>query len=162
MELKFKKLVDTAVLPTKGSPDAAGFDLYAQRVMGDTGGDDAVLDISELGGKIDIFGQGARKIGTGVAAEIPPGYVGLIFARSGLATKRGICPANAVGVIDSDYRGEIIVALYNEFDDVGDIEYHERIAQLVIVPYLQCEAVEVDSLSETSRGAGGFGSTGTK
>ena len=92
--------------------------------------------------------------------EIPEGYVGLIYARSGLATKRGLAPANKVGVIDSDYRGEIMVALYNQSELPQKIEPGERIAQLVIAPYLQGVFNEVDELSDTTRGAGGFGSTG--
>ena len=94
--------------------------------------------------------------------EIPEGYMGLIFARSGLASKRGLAPANKVGVIDSDYRGECMVALHNHTDEERVVEGGERIAQLVIVPYLACDFTVVDSLDETVRGEGGFGSTGKK
>ena len=101
------------------------------------------------------------KIGTGIAVEIPEGYFGAVFARSGLATKRGLRPANAVGVVDSDYRGELIVALHNDTDYAQEVADGERIAQLVIIPYLPVSFVEVDDLSSTDRGEGGFGSTGT-
>ena len=99
---------------------------------------------------------------TGISLEIPEGYAGLIYARSGLASKRGLAPANKVGVIDSDYRGEIIVALHNHSMNPQKIEPNERIAQLVITPYVQAIFNETAELSDTDRGAGGFGSTGTK
>ena len=101
------------------------------------------------------------KIGTGIAVEIPEGYFGAIFARSGLATKRGLRPANCVGVVDADYRGELIVALHNDTDLVQEVAEGERVAQLAIIPYLPVNFVEVDDLSSTDRGEGGFGSTGT-
>ena len=101
-------------------------------------------------------------IHTGLAMEIPEGYAALIFARSGLASKRGLAPANKVGVIDCDYRGEIMVALHNHSGQTRTVEKGERIAQLVITPYYTAEFCEVDELSDTVRGAGGFGSTGTK
>jgi len=101
------------------------------------------------------------KIGTGIAMEIPEGYFGAIFARSGLATKRGLRPANCVGVVDSDYRGEIIVALHNDTEFPQEVSEGERIAQIVIIPYLPVDFTEVDNLSSTVRGEGGFGSTGT-
>ena len=101
-------------------------------------------------------------IHTGIACEIPEGYVGLIFARSGLAAKRGLAPANKVGVIDSDYRGELMVSLYNQSPDIQTVERRERIAQLALVPYLRAEFEEADELSDTERGEGGFGSTGRK
>jgi dUTP pyrophosphatase len=101
------------------------------------------------------------KIGTGIAVEIPEGYFGAIFARSGLATKRGLRPANCVGVVDADYRGELIVALHNDTDQLQFVEPGERIAQLVIMPYLSVEFEESDGLNETQRGSNGFGSTGT-
>ena len=97
---------------------------------------------------------------TGLAAEIPEGYAGLVFARSGIASKRGLAPANKVGVIDSDYRGEIMVALHNHSEETALIADGERIAQLVIVPYLRAEFEETEELGETKRGEGGFGSTG--
>ena len=101
-----------------------------------------------------------EKINTGICVEIPNGYFGAIFARSGLATKRGLRPANCVGVIDSDYRGEVIVALHNDTEKSESIHVGDRIAQLVILPYLPVEFEEVDELSNTDRGEGGFGSTG--
>ena len=101
------------------------------------------------------------KIGTGIAVEIPNGYFGAVFARSGLATKEGLRPANAVGVVDSDYRGECIVALHNDSDTPRTVTPGERVAQLVIMPYLKINFKEVDELSNTTRGKGGFGSTGT-
>ena len=93
--------------------------------------------------------------------EIPEGYFGAIFARSGLATKQGLRPANCVGVVDADYRGEVIVALHNDTAEAREIAAGERIAQIVIMPYLSVEFTEVDNLSSTARGEGGFGSTGT-
>ena len=101
-------------------------------------------------------------VGTKLAMEIPEGYAGLVFARSGLASKRGLAPANKVGVVDSDYRGEIIVALHNHGDEPQRIEDGERIAQIVVTPFLNAAFVEADSLAETERGEGGFGSTGRK
>ena len=110
----------------------------------------------------DVFVPGTTmKIGTGIAAEIPEGYFGAVFARSGLATKKGLRPANCVGVIDSDYRGEIIVALHNDSKEPQTIQAYERIAQIVILPYLDVSFEIVDELSDTERGEGGFGSTGT-
>jgi dUTP pyrophosphatase len=101
------------------------------------------------------------KMKTGIALEIPDGYFGAIFARSGIATKRGLRPANCVGVVDGDYRGEIMVALHNDTDQLQFVEPGERIAQLVIMPYLSVEFEETNALNETQRGNGGFGSTGT-
>lgn len=138
-----KKLTSTATTPTKGSVDAAGWDLYA-----DT---DAVMVIEP--GTTEL-------IGTGIAAAIPKGFVGLLFARSGLATKKGLRPANCVGVIDADYRGEIKVALYNDSNEAQFVEPHERIAQLSLIPYLSIKMKEVSELDNTKRGSGGFGSTG--
>ena len=97
---------------------------------------------------------------TGLAMEIPAGYAGLIYARSGIAVKRGLAPANKVGVIDADYRGEILVALYNQGAEPQTVEHGERIAQMIITPFLTCEFVQAQTLSDTVRGAGGFGSTG--
>ena len=131
-------------MPTKGSEYAAGYDLYA------------ATDYT-----IDIAPHSTVKIGTGIAIELPPYMMGLIFARSGLATKKGLRPANCVGVIDSDYRGEVKVALHNDSDSFMSIGPHERIAQLVIMPYVPVNFIETEELSEAERGINGFGSTGT-
>lgn len=144
MKIKIKKLNENAVIPTQGSEYAAGVDLYATPPT--------------MATRIPA-GQ-TEKINTGICVEIPNGYFGAIFARSGLATKRGLRPANCVGVIDSDYRGEVIVALHNDTDKCESIHVGDRIAQLVILPYLPVEFEEVDELSSTDRGEGGFGSTG--
>ena len=106
--------------------------------------------------------EAARPARTGIALELPLGYAGLIYARSGLASKKGLAPANKVGVVDCDYRGEVKVALHNHSEQAQTVDQGERIAQLVITPYLMAEFIEKDGLSETSRGAGGFGSTGSK
>lgn len=143
MKINIKKLTDTAMTPTRGSEYAAGYDLYA--------------DIQEV---VVIKPHETAKIGTGLAVEIPDGYFGAIFARSGLATKQGLRPANCTGVCDSDYRGEYIVAVHNDSDAEQTINPKDRIAQLVVMPYLAVEFSEVDELDETQRGAGGFGSTG--
>ena len=144
-KVNIKKLNEKATIPTYGSEFSAGADLYALA-------DEAIT--IEAGKTVLVH--------TGVAMEIPTGYVGLIFARSGLATKRALAPANKVGVIDSDYRGEIMVALHNHGSEPKTVENGERIAQLVLVPYLAAEFDEVDELSDTVRGEGGFGSTGRK
>ncbi len=144
MKIKIKKLDENAVIPTQGSAYAAGVDLYAAP---------PTIGISIPAGR-------TKKINTGICIEIPDGYFGAIFARSGLATKRGLRPANCVGVIDSDYRGEVIVALHNETDKCEHIYVGDRIAQLVILPYLPIEFEEVNELSDTDRGEDGFGSTG--
>lgn len=143
MEIKIKKLKENAVIPQRGSKYAAGYDLYA------------CIDKS-----VEIKPHTTEKIGTGLAVSVPDGYFGAIFARSGLAAKEGLRPANCVGVADSDYRGEYIVAIHNDTDSVKIIEPMERIAQLVIMPYLSAEFTEADELDETERGDGGFGSTG--
>ncbi len=143
--LKIKKLLPQAKLPTYGSESAAGADLYS---------------LSEHA--VRIAPHDTAIIHTGLAAEIPQGYVGLIYARSGLATKKGLAPANKVGVIDSDYRGEIRVALHNHSRYEQSIEPFERVAQLVIMPYVYAQFEETDELSDTVRGEGGFGSTGSK
>lgn len=145
MKINIKKLYEDAVIPTSGSAQAAGLDLYAY-----TEGKD----------KIDIYPFDTVKIKTGIAAAIPPGHFGAIFARSGIATKRGLRPANCVGVIDADYRGEIIVALHNDTDVLQHVVANERIAQLVIIPYAKASLNVVEDLDETERGDGGFGSTG--
>ena len=144
-KINIKKLNENAVVPTYGSEFSAGADLYALA-------DEPIV----------IEAHKTVLVHTGVAMEIPTGYVGLVFARSGLATKRALAPANKVGVIDSDYRGEIMVALHNHGDEPKTVENGERIAQLVLVPYLTAEFDEVDELSDTVRGEGGFGSTGRK
>ena len=143
MKIEIKKLNENAVIPTRGSQQAAGYDLYAATTE-----------------PITIKPHETVKVGTGLAIAVPDGYFGAIFARSGLAAKQGLRPANCVGVADSDYRGEYIVALHNDTDAERTIEPKERIAQLVVMPYLAVEFEEKDELSETERGAGGFGSTG--
>ena len=143
MHIKLKRLDARAILPTRGSTLAAGVDLYA------------------LDGVTVPRGETVL-VHTGIALAIPEGYAGLIYARSGLATKRGLAPANKVGVIDADYRGEIMVALYNQSAVAQTVEAGERIAQLVVTPFLSVEFDECDALDETERGAGGFGSTGAR
>ena len=140
-----KKLDENAVLPTYGSEFAAGADLYA-------------LCEEEL-----VFAPNETKlVRTGLAMEIPEGYAGLIYARSGLASKRGLAPANKVGVVDADYRGEVMVALHNHSGVEQRIAPKERIAQLVIAPFLKAEFTQAEELTDTVRGVGGFGSTGRK
>ena len=145
MKIQFKKLDDRAVMPTYGTEYAAGADLRA------------VLDEP-----LTIRPGESTLIHTGIAVAIPAGYVGLVYARSGLACKRNLAPSNKVGVIDADYRGEIMVSLHNHGSADQAIEPGERIAQLVIAPYIHGEYEEVGELSETVRGDGGFGSTGRK
>ena len=144
-KIAVKKLDERAILPTYGSAYAAGADLYA------------LTD-----GEEEILPQETKLIHTGLAMEIPEGYAGLIYARSGLASKRGLAPANKVGVVDADYRGEVMVALHNHSSKPQKIVNGERIAQLVVAPFLKACSEEADELSETVRGVGGFGSTGTK
>ena len=141
--VKVKKLDPRAVVPTRGSVTAAGADLYAVA-------DEAVT----------VAPGETVLIHTGLAMEIPVGWAGLIYARSGLATKSGLAPANKVGVVDSDYRGELMVALHNHSNEPRTVAHGERIAQLVIAPYLPAVFEETDELSDTQRGEGGFGSTG--
>lgn len=143
MNIRIKKINKNAIIPTRGSKEAAGYDLYACTNT-----------------PIVIAPHQTVKIGTGLAFELPDGYFGAIFARSGLATKNGLRPSNCVGVCDSDYRAEYIVALHNDTDIPQMINPMERVAQLVIMPYLAVEFDEVDELSDTERGDGGFGSTG--
>lgn len=145
MRVNIKKLNENAKIPTYGSEYAAGADLYAC-----TDGDTVILP-----------GE-TKLIGTGLAIEVPLGYGAFIYARSGLASKRGLAPANKVGVVDADYRGEIMVALHNHSSEAQTVLRGERIAQMVIAPFLKAEFCEVESLSDTQRGEGGFGSTGTK
>ena len=142
--VKIKKLNENAVIPTYGSPYSAGADLYS-----------AMDDLT-------IEPHTTTLVKTGIALELPIGFAGLIYARSGLASKRGLAPANKVGVIDCDYRGEVMVALHNHSDIPQSITKGERIAQLVITPYVVADFEETDELSDTVRGEGGFGSTGTK
>lgn len=143
--MKIKKLNENAVIPTYGTEYSAGADLYACT------DEDITINPGET-----------KLIKTGIALEIPVGYAGFIYARSGLASKKGLAPANKVGVIDADYRGEIMVALYNQSNEPQVIAAKERIAQLVIAPFLKVEFEETDKLTITVRGDGGFGSTGTK
>ena len=143
MVIQLKKLKENALLPTRGSEYAAGYDLYA------------CLEEDVL-----IAPGQTVKIGTGLAVAVPEGFFGAVFARSGLASKEGLRPANCVGVCDSDYRGEYIIALHNDSGMTRTVRHGDRIAQLVILPFLPAEFEESDSLPETARGAGGFGSTG--
>ncbi|MBQ6826219.1 MAG: dUTP diphosphatase [Clostridia bacterium] len=145
INVNFKKLNEKAVKPTYGSEFAAGADLYACE-----------------GAEVEIKAGETKLIHTGIAMEIPVGYAGLIYARSGIATKRGLAPANKVGVIDADYRGEIMVSLHNHSGETQVIADGERIAQLVIAPFLAVNFDEVEELTDTDRGSGGFGSTGKK
>ena len=140
-----KKLRSNAKLPTYGSEFAAGADLYAC-----------------LEAPVTIRPHETVLVPTGLSLEIPVGWAGMVHARSGLATKRDLAPANKVGVIDSDYRGEIMVSLHNHGEKEQTVEPGERIAQLVITPYLTAQFFEAEELSDTVRGEGGFGSTGTK
>lgn len=140
-----KKLRPNAKLPTYGSEFAAGADLYAC-----------------LETPVSIEPHQTLLIPTGLAMELPVGWAGLIYARSSLGTKRGLAPANKVGVIDPDYRGEIMVSLHNHSTETQTVEPGERIAQLVLTPYLTAQFFETEELSDTVRGAGGFGSTGNK
>ena len=143
MKIPVKKLKSNAILPTYGSPEAAGADLYA------------CLDAPV------VIGPGKTAfIPTGLAMEIPRGYAGLAYARSGLACKQDLAPANKVGVIDSDYRGEFMIALHNHGPQSRTVSHGDRIAQLVITPVYTPGFMEVSELSDTQRGAGGFGSTG--
>lgn len=144
-KIAVKKLDERAVLPTYGSEFAAGADLYA------------VLDE-----ELTILPGETKLVKTGLAMEIPEGYAGLIYARSGLAAKRGLAPANKVGVVDADYRGEVMVALHNHSLIAQSVAPGERIAQLVVAPFLKAEFAEADELVATVRGEGGFGSTGRK
>ena len=143
MEVKIKKLKENAVIPTKGSEKSAGYDLYA------------CIDIPIL-----ISPHTTVMIGTGLSMELPDNTFGAIFARSGISTKKGLTPANKVGVCDSDYRGEYIVALHNHSAKSQWVNPGERIAQLIFLPYINVSLIENDTLSDTERASGGFGSTG--
>lgn len=143
VKVNLKKLNKNAIVPTRGSVSSAGYDLYAC-----------------LESFVEIKPGETVKIPTGLAIEVPEGYVGLIFARSGLSINKNIAPANKVGVCDSDYRGEYIVALKNGGDSTYVVKNGDRVAQLVVVPFLDVEFKEVENLTETKRGENGFGSTG--
>lgn len=143
MTVKIKRLDENAIIPTYGTEFSAGADLYA------------LLDTP-----IEIKPHETQFVHTGISVEIPVGYCGLIFARSSMGAKRGLAPANKVGVIDSDYRGEIMVTLHNHSERSQIVYPTERIAQLAIIPFLKAEFEEADDLSDTERGEGGFGSTG--
>lgn len=145
MKVNIKKLNENAIIPTYGSEFAAGADLYAC--------------IDE---EVTILPNETMLIKTGLAIEVPQGYGAFIYARSGLASKRGLAPANKVGVVDADYRGEVMVALHNHSSEAQTVGVGERIAQMVIAPFLKADFTVVEELSDTQRGAGGFGSTGTK
>lgn len=144
-DIRVKKLCEHAKLPTYGSAEAAGADLYAC-----------------LEAPVSIAPGESAFIPTGIAMEVPVGCAGLIYARSGLACKRGLAPANKVGVVDSDYRGQIVVVLHNHGTQMQTVENGERIAQMIITPVITPGYVEAEELSESGRGAGGFGSTGNK
>ncbi len=144
-KINIKLLNNKAILPTYGSADSAGADLYAC-----------------LDEPVTINPKESFLFHIGIALEIPKGYVGLVFARSGLATKKGLAPANKVGVIDADYRGELMVPLFNQSNEPRVIEHGERIAQLVITPFIAADWNVVDELENTNRGENGFGSTGRK
>jgi dUTP pyrophosphatase len=141
VDIKIKKITGNAYVPTQGSPDSAGYDLYSN--------ESAVIECGEC-----------VKIHTGIAMETPKGFFGAVFPRSGLATKQGLRLANGVAVIDSDYRGEWIVPLYNDSKETQKIEEGDRIAQVVFLPHATVTFDLVNELDETERGAGGFGSTG--
>ena len=145
MKMKIKVLDSNATVPTRGSEHAAGLDLY-----------------SINGAPVTIDPHSKALFSTGIALEIPDGYFGGIYARSGIATKRDLRPSNCTGVIDEDYRGAIMVSLHNDSDEPRVVEPKERIAQLIIQKYEMPEIEVVDELSDTTRGEGGFGSTGTK
>lgn len=145
MRVNIKKLNEAAIVPTYGTQYSAGADLYAC-----------------LEEAVTIQPGATYLVKTGIAMEIPEGYVGLVYARSGLACKKGLAPANKVGVIDADYRGEIMVALHNHSTEAVTVEPSERVAQMVIAPFLAVDYQVVEELNETVRGEGGFGSTGTK
>lgn len=145
MEIKLKRISNSASIPLCGTKYSAGVDLSA-----------------DISGNVLIKPNATVKIPTGIAVSLPEETFGAIYARSGLATKNGIRPANCVGVIDSDYRGEIIVALHNDSNKSFIVEPQQRIAQMVVTPYIPISFVETDNLDETERGEGGFGSTGAK
>lgn len=142
-DINVKKLNNLAKMPSRGSSGAAGFDLYAAT--------DSIIDIAP---------HSTMKIDTGLSFELPEGTFAGIFARSGIATKRGLRPANCTGIIDNDYRGPVIVALHNDTDEIQSIEPGERIAQMILLPFVSMNFNEVNELSDTARGEGGFGDSG--
>lgn len=142
--INYKKLNPNAKTPTRGSEYAAGYDLYAC-----------------IDNDVVINPHQTVKISTGLSFELPNGTFAGIFARSGLSTKEGLRPANCTGICDSDYRGEYIVALHNDSEDIRYVNNGDRIAQMILLPYIEMEFNEVDELTDTERGIGGFGSTGT-
>ena len=143
MNIQLKKLSESALLPVRGSEYAAGYDLF-----------------SDIDSDVSIAPHETKLIGTGISVAIPDGYFGGIYARSGLSTKEGLRPANCTGVIDSDYRGEIKVPVHNDSNEIRIITPNQKIAQMIIQPFLSVEFEEVDSLDDTARGNKGFGSTG--
>lgn len=154
LDVKIKRLSDTAIMPTYGSAKAACMDLYADIPVGNR-------YLNEDGvNKLLIEPHKTIFVSVGFALEIPEGYCGLIYARSGLSCKQGLRPGNCVGVVDEDYRGTVMVALHNDTNENKVISHGDRIAQLMFVPYEQANLVEVDGLGKTERGSGGFGSTG--
>lgn len=143
IDVKIKRVRDKAIVPSHGSNDAAGYDLYAC-----------------LENPVSIRPHQTVLIGTGWAMEFPVGLVALLYARSGLASKQGLRPANCVGVVDADYRGEYMVALHNDSEEMRVVKHGDRIAQMVLTSYFAMNYVETNELDSTERGAGGFGSTG--
>ena len=143
MEIKIKRLNERAKIPTFGTEFSAGADLYCAEEH-----------------EISVCSGQKCSIGTGISMEIPEGYVGLVFARSGLACKNGLRLCNSVGVIDADYRGEIKVVLHNDSEYVREIKPGERVAQMIVMPYPKVSFIEVEELSDTVRGETGFGGTG--
>jgi len=143
VNIQLKKLSESALLPVRGSEYAAGYDLF-----------------SDIDSDVSIAPHETKLIGTGISVAIPDGYFGGIYARSGLSTKEGLRPANCTGVIDSDYRGEIKVPVHNDSNEIRIISPNQKIAQMIIQPFLSVEFEEVDSLDDTARGNKGFGSTG--
>ena len=143
MKVRVKKVSSTAVLPSRGSSSAAGYDLYA--------------DLPE---EIQIRPHETVTVDTGLQFELPEGYFAGIFARSGIAAREGLRPANCVGICDSDYRGNYMVALHNDSNEVRTVKVHEKIAQMIVMQYMMLEFEEAEELSTTARGEGGFGSTG--
>lgn len=157
LDVKIKRLSSTAIKPTYGSTEAAGMDLYANIGFTTAQYVDKVRTVPD---SIHIAPHTTVKIGCGFAFQPPEGYAGFIYARSGLATKQGLRPANCTGIADNDYTGEYIIALHNDTDNDQTICHGDRIAQLIFMPYEQANLVEVDELDSTDRGSGGFGSTG--
>ena len=143
MDIQVKRLTSTAKLPSRGSAEAAGYDLFA-----------------DIAGDVTIEPHETYMVHTGISMAIPSGFFGGVYARSGLSAREGLRPANCTGVIDADYRGEIMVALHNDSESERVITPGQKVAQLIIQAYTEADFTEADELSDTSRGAGGFGSTG--